>query len=69
MLEYGGVTGKKLVEQYTREMDDNSILSVDFKPSVSAEKQGYTFIANKYREHLESKNILNKNVINHRSIS
>ena len=64
MLEYGGVTGKKLVEQYTREMDDNSILSVDFKPSVSAEKQGYTFIANKYREHLESKNILNKNVEN-----
>ena len=60
ILEYGGVTGKKLVGQYTREMDDKSIISVQYSPSVSKDDQGYNFIANDYRKYIVNKYGLNK---------
>jgi len=60
ILEYGGVTGKKLVGQYTREMDDNCVISVQYSSSVSNDIQGYNFIANEYRKHLVDKYDLKK---------
>lgn len=64
IIEYGGATGKKFIGQYTREMDTDSVLSIDFKPSVSTEIQGYNFIANEYREYLTKKYDLKKNAEN-----
>lgn len=61
ILQYGGATGKKFVEQYTREMDDSITLSVEYKPSVSVKAQGYNFIAEEYRKHLSNKYDLKKN--------
>lgn len=61
ILEYGGVTGKKLVGQYTREMDDDSVISVQYSPSNSKDIQGYNFIANEYKKYLVDKYDLKKN--------
>lgn len=59
ILDYGGSTGKKLVNYYSDEKISSGILGVSYKFS-SAEKNGYTFLADAYREHLKDKYALNK---------
>ena len=60
VLDYGGATGKKLVNYYSDEKISSGILSVSYTVS-SAEDSGYQFMANTYREYLKEKYSLEKN--------
>ena len=59
ILDYGGATGKKLVNYYTDEKISSGVLGVSYK--VSSDKQSdYNFMANTYRDYLENKYTLQK---------
>lgn len=59
ILDYGGSTGKKLVNYYTDDIITDSILEVQYSTTTSS-KSGYVISAEKYRDYISNKYSLQK---------
>lgn len=59
VLDYGGSTGKKLVNYYTEDMIADCVLSVKYSPCTD-ERDGYMSVAENYRNYLANKYSLEK---------
>ena len=59
VLDYGGSTGKKLINYYTDDMISDSVLEIQYSTTTS-EKSGYVVSAETYRDYISNKYSIQK---------